>query len=310
MGTNKLIGLLPDMAVFALVVERGSFSAAARQLGMTPSAISRQVARLESALGVRLLERSTRQLRLTEAGDATLQRCRSMLDAADEAVQLAQQQHARPQGTVRVSMPKAFGRFVVAPLIPAFLAAYPQVNVELFISDRDVDPLAEGLDFTVRVTDSPPPGMAGRPLMPIRQLLCASPQYLASHGRPGHPRELANHLCLYLAEHAGDKRWQLRRGNEQLSVTVQGRYATNHSELRLQGVLAHLGIAPLPHCTAQAALAAGQIETVLDDWEFTTAYRGMAWLLYPPNRYLPPKVRVLIDYLADCLAGETTTMTR
>ncbi len=310
MGTNGLIAMLPDMAVFVLVVERGSFSAAARQLGMTPSALSRQVARLEAALGVRLLERTTRQLRLTDAGQATLARCRSMLDAADEAVQLAQQQHARPQGRVRISMPKAFGRFVVAPLMPAFLASYPQVDVELFISDRDVDPLAEGLDLTVRVTDTPPPGMAGRPLLPVRQLLCASSQYLATHGRPAHPRDLTQHLCLYLAEHEADKRWQLQRGNEQLTVAVSGRYATNHSELRLQGVLAHLGIAPLPHFTAQAALAAGQVETVLDDWEFTTAYRGMAWLLYPPNRYLPPKVRVLIDYLADALADQTTPMTR
>lgn len=112
MGTNGLIALLPDMAVFVLVVERGSFSAAARQLGMTPSALSRQVARLESALGVRLLERTTRQLRLTEVGRATLERCRSMLDAADEAVQLTQQQQRQPQGRVRISMPKAFGRFV------------------------------------------------------------------------------------------------------------------------------------------------------------------------------------------------------
>jgi DNA-binding transcriptional LysR family regulator len=304
-GTNKLIGLLPDMAAFVLVVERGSFSAAARQLGMTPSAISRQVARLESALGVRLLERSTRQLRLTEVGHATLQRCRGMLDAADEAVQLAQQQHTQPQGRVRISMPKAFGRFVVAPLLPAFLASYPQVEVELFISDRDVDPLADGLDLTVRVTDTPPPGMAGRPLMPVRQLLCASPQYLATFGRPVHPRDLAQHQCLYLAEHEGDKRWQLRRGSEQLTVAVRGRYATNHSELRLQGVLAHLGIAPLPHFTARAALQAGQVVTVLDDWEFTTAYRGEAWLLYPSNRHLPLKVRVLIDYLASRLCPDT-----
>ena len=302
MGTNKLIALLPDMAVFVLVVERGSFSAAARQLGMTPSAISRQVARLEAALGVKLLERSTRQLRLSEAGRATLERCRSMLDAAGEAVQLAQQQHAQPQGTVRISMPKAFARFVVAPLLPAFLGAHPLVNVELFISDRDVDPLAEGLDLTVRVTDTPPPGMAGRPLMPVRQLLCASPHYLAQHGLPMHPRDLAQHQCLYLAEQEADKRWQLQRGHEHCVVMVSGRYATNHSELRLEGVLAHLGIAPLPQFTAQAALDAGLVRTVLEDWSFNNAYHGMAWLLYPPNRYLPPKVRMLIDYLAGKLS--------
>ncbi|WP_059286913.1 LysR family transcriptional regulator [Aquitalea magnusonii] len=301
---------LNDLFLFSQVVQRQGFSAAARSLGLPKSRLSRRVSLLEERLGARLLQRNARNLRLTDAGQATLARCRSMLDAADEAVQQAQQQYARPQGRVRISMPKAFGRFVVAPLLPAFLARYPQVDVELFISDRDVDPLADGLDLTVRVTDTPPPGMAGRPLLPVRQLLCASPHYLAMHGRPAHPRDLAQHQCLYLAEHEADKRWQLQRGKEQLTVAVTGRYATNHSELRLEGVLAHLGIAPLPHFTAQAALDAGQIETVLDDWEFTTAYRGMAWLLYPPNRYLPPKVRVLIDYLADALADHTTPMTR
>lgn len=298
MGTNKLIALLPDMAAFALVAERGSFSAAARQLGMTPSALSRQVARLEAALGAKLLERSTRRLRLSEAGRAMLEHCRSMLSAADEAVQQAQQRHDEPRGKLRISMPKAFGRFVIAPLMPDFLASHPQVELELFISDRDVDPLADGLDLTIRITDTPPPGLAGRPLTPVRQLLCATPRYLAEHGEPAHPRELTQHHCLYLAEHEGDKRWQLQRGGESVTVNVNGRYAVNHSELRLEGVLAHFGIAPLPQCTAQAALDAGKIRTVLDDWRFTTAYQGMAWLLYPPNRYLSLKVRALIDYLA------------
>jgi DNA-binding transcriptional LysR family regulator len=129
------------------------------------------------------------------------------------------------------------------------------------------------------------------------------------HGRPGHPRELAQHLCLYLAEHAGDKRWQLRRGNEQLSVTVKAAMPPITASCACKACWPIWALPPATLYRAGGA-GAGQIETVLDDWEFTTAYRGMAWLLYPPNRYLPPKVRVLIDYLADCLADQTTPMTR
>jgi DNA-binding transcriptional LysR family regulator len=299
MSINNSLDSLPDMAAFARVVEAGSFSEAARQLGVTPSAVSRQVARLEGVLHVRLLERTTRKLRLTEAGTAAYTRCQTLVAAAREVLALSDTNTATPRGLVRISMPKAFGRQVVHPLMPAFLQQYPEVDVQLVITDRTVDLYEDAIDLAIRITDAPPPGLAGRPLMRIPHLACATPQYLAAQGMPSHPRELARHSCLYLGDVERDRHWRFRRAGDEVSVKVSGRYVANHSEVRLEGALNHLGIASLPEFTARASLARGDLVTVLSDWEHMTDYAGMAWLLYPPNRFLPPKLRVWIDYLAD-----------
>lgn len=289
------------MVVFARVVDAGSFSGAARQLGLTPSAVSRQVARLEGVLRVRLLERTTRKLRLTEAGSAAFTRCQALVAAAREVMALSDSQSATPRGLVRVSMPKAFGRQVVHPLMPAFLARYPEVDVQLIITDRTVDLFEESVDLAIRITDAPPPGLAGRPLTTIRHLVCASSQYLAAHGTPAHPRDLAQHSCLYLGEDERDRHWRFQRGAEEATVRVSGRYVANHSEVRLDGARQHLGIASLPEFTAREALAKADLVTVLDDWEHKTDYAGTAWLLYPPNRFLAAKLRVWIDFLVAAL---------
>ncbi|MGE4406174.1 LysR family transcriptional regulator [Pseudomonas sp.] len=302
MGTNDSAALLPYMAVFVRVVEAGSFSAAARLLGSTPSAVSRQVARLEQALALRLLERTTRQLRLNEAGAQFYQHCRAMLEAAEAAMAIGERLMRSPRGLVRLSVPKAYGRFVVSPLMPGFLQRYPEVDVQLRIDDRSPDLIEEGFDLLVQVTDQPPAGLAGKPLEPVRQLLCASPEYLQRHGEPQHPQDLLRHSCLYLGESAGDNRWHLRRGERQDVVTVRGRYISNHSEARLLGALAHLGITCLPHFTAAAALADGRLREVLPAWRYSGSYQGAAWLLWRQNRHLPPKLRVLIDYLSEALA--------
>lgn len=297
MNINNPLDSLPDMAVFARVVDAGSFSGAARQLGLTPSAVSRQVARLEGVLRVRLLERTTRKLRLTEAGTAAYSRCQAMVAAAREVLALSDTNTATPRGLVRVSMPKALGRQVVHPLMAGFLQQYPQVDVQLVITDRSVDLFEEAIDLAIRITDAPPPGLAGRPLMRIPHLTCASPRYLSEHGTPLQPRELAQHSCLYLGEDERDRHWRFRRAGDEVRVKVSGRYVANHSEVRLEGALNHLGIASLPEFTARAALASGELITVLAEWEHVTDYAGMAWLLYPPNRFLAAKLRVWIDYL-------------
>lgn len=302
MGTNDRATLLPYMAVFVRVVEAGSFSGAARLLGSTPSAVSRQVARLEQALALRLLERTTRQLRLNEAGAEFYQHCRAMLEAAEAAMAIGERLMSSPRGLVRLSVPKAYGKFVVSPLMPGFLQRYPDVDVQLQISDRSPDLIEEGFDLLVQVTDQPPAGLAGKPLGPVRQLLCASPEYLQRHGEPQHPQDLLRHSCLYLGEVPGDDRWHLRRGERQEVVTVRGRYISNHSEARLQVALAHLGITCLPHFTAAAALADSRLREVLPEWRYTGSYQGAAWLLWRQNRHLPPKLRVLIDYLSEALA--------
>jgi DNA-binding transcriptional LysR family regulator len=301
MSINYAFDALPDMAMFACVVEAGSFSAAARLAGLSPSAVSRQIARLEALLRVRLLERTTRQLRPTEAGAAAYASCQQMLAAAREVMALSDsgqaEKAAQASGLLRVSCPKAVARHLIHPLIPAFLAQYPLVDVQLIVTDRTVDLYQEAIDLAIRVGDAPPPGLAGRPLMRLRHMLCASPQYLRQHGVPSQPRDLATHSCLYLGEDARDRQWRFKRGGEAVTVKVNGRYVANHSELRLEGALHGLGIASLPEFVAREALVAGALLPVLDDWEHVTDYAGMAWLLYPSNRFVAPKLRVWIDHL-------------
>ncbi|GAB3253928.1 LysR family transcriptional regulator [Chitinimonas naiadis] len=297
MGINRLDLLLPDMAIFVRVVDCGSFSAAARQLGLTPSAVSRTVSRLEGQLGLRLLERSTRQLRLSDAGSDVYQRSATMVAAARDVVALAESAQETPRGLVRISMPKAFGRRVIHPLMPAFLDRYPDVNVQLILNDRMLNPVGDEVDLMIQVADQPPPSLVARRLMPVRQVLCAAPAYLAARGTPHNPAELATHDCLYLGETTSDANWSFRHGKDHLTVPVRGRYVCNHSEVRLEGMLGGLGIAVLPYFIAANALAEGSAVTVLPEWEFVGAYQGTAWLLNTPNTRLTPKCRVLIDYL-------------
>lgn len=299
MSTNLSLQLLPQMATFVRVVECGGFSAAARQLGTSASAVSRQIARLEQAMGVRLLERTTRRLRLSEAGAEVFERCNEMLGAAQAALAVGERLMSHPRGQVRLSVPKAFGKFLIAPLMADFLRRYPEVDVSLNLSDRSPDLIAEQFDLLVCITERPPENLAGRPLTRVRQLLCASPDYLARRGTPQHPQDLLRHDCLYLDENPDDRRWHFSRGAEQSTVRVHGRFASNHSEVRLNGALQHLGIACLPHFTAAAALADGRLLPVLADWHYNGSYQGTAWLLYHPSRHLPPKLRVLIDHLAE-----------
>lgn len=299
MNSTTLFALLPDLATFARVVEAGNFSVAARQLGSTPSTVSRQIKRLEEALGARLMERSTRQVRVTESGAEVYRHCRDMLGAAAGAIDAAGQLSAKPQGRVSVSAPTAYAKTVIHPLIPGFLRAYAEVDVQLVFTDHEVDPLRDGLDLVIRPTRTPPPGLAARQLGAVRWLLCASPAYLAARGTPQTPRELAQHDCLWLGETADDHRWRLRQGTQTQTVEVKGRYIANHAGARLEAALEGWGIASLPDFTAAEALRAESLVQVLPEWVFEArAYMGPVWLLYPPNRFLPPKVRALIDYLA------------
>lgn len=301
MGTSDFMQVLHELAVFVRVAESGSFSEAARQLDMTPSAVSRQVARLEKAAGVQLLRRSTRQLRLTEAGVDALERGRDMVSAARGALQVAEEHMCRPQGVVRLSAPKAFARHVLQPVLLDFMARFPSVDVHLMVSDGDVDPLRDNVDIAVRLTDAPPQGLVARALMPVRQVLVASPAYLAAHEPIRVPLDLTAHSCLFLGERARDNRWCLVRDEDRVEVLVQGRYAVNHSEMRLNAVEAGLGVGCLPDFVARDALAAGRVVVVLSDWAFVGNYQGDACALFVPSRFTVPKVRMLIDHLVAAL---------
>jgi len=306
MNPTELFALLPDMATFARVVDSGNFSEAARQLGSTPSTVSRQIKRLEEALGTRLLERSTRSIRVTDSGAQVYGYCRDIVGAASGAVDVAGQVVGEPRGKVSVSAPIAFARSVIHPLIPEFLRTWPDVDVRLVFADHEVDPLRDDVDIVIRLTRSPPLGLAARRLGTAKWLLCASRAYLDAHGTPVEPRDLARHECLYLGETVDDNRWHFRRGTQTQSLEVRGRYTANDVSARLDAALLGFGIASLPDFAAAQTLAQGDLVQVLADWEFEArSYMGPVWLLYPPNRFLPSRVRALIDYLASRLRDGT-----
>jgi DNA-binding transcriptional LysR family regulator len=225
-----------------------------------------------------------------------------MVSAASAAVDAAGQLAARPQGKVSVSAPTQFARAVIHPLVAGFLRAYDEVDLQLLFTDHDVDPLVDDVDLVIRLTEHPPQGLAGRRLGAVRWLLVASPAYLREHGTPAQPRDLLRHACIYLGETADDNRWRFRRGAESQSVDVKGRYIANHALARLEAAQQDFGIASVPEFAATGALQSGALVQVLPDWQLVArAYVGSVWLLYPPNRFLPPKVRALIDYLVEHL---------
>ena len=306
MSINLPLPLLAEMAIFVKVVETGSFSEAARQLGASPSSVSRSISRLEKALATRLLQRTTRKLRLSEGGEEVFKRCQEMVNAARSVMEISGQYTHEAEGLVRVSVPKAVGRFVIHPHMPAFLQRYPKVDVQLILEDRPVDLIDDNLDLILRISESPPPGLVGRPLFPIEHLLCATPQYLAEHGTPQHPHDLQEHSCIYLGETPADARWKFRQAGKTVTVGVRGRYAANHTGVRLDAVLQHVGIGSLPYFTARHALEAGTVVQVLARWDFIASYHGEVWLLHSPTRYLPAKLRVFIDYLVECMVKEPT----
>lgn len=308
MGMNRINGLLTDMSVFVRVVESGSFSAAARALGMTPSAVSRQVSRLERALSSKLLERNTRNLRLTEFGAQAFERCQRMLASATEVLELAEITSLIPTGMLRVSSPKAFGKQVLHPLIPEFLERFPDVDIQLMISDKRLDPIADQLDLIISITDAPIEGLVARRLTRVHPFLCASPAYLAAHGTPEAPADLTGHNCIFSGESATESTWHFVRDNVDASVQVRSRYSVNHTEVRLDCAARNLGITCLPDFTARDAIERGVLVQVLPDWQFLGTNQGWAYLQFPASKYLPPKTRAFIDYLIDKLDPHSSNL--
>ncbi len=301
-GTNGFLEVLTEMVTFVRVAERGSFSAAAVELQITPSAASRHVSRLEKVLGLQLIRRTTRQFRLTDAGKEAFEKCSELVVAAQATMQVAQRFMEKPQGLIRVSAPKAYAKHILHPLILDFLRQYPAVDVQLLVTDKKVDPIHEGVDLVVLLTKHPPENLSSRILMQVEHIICASPEYLARTHPVQHPSDLIGLSCLYLGEMEKDNWWRFHKGQEVEDVLVKGRYVANHSEIRLDAVLAGMGVGCVPDFVARHALASGQIKRVLADWEFEANYHGTVHILYPQNRFLAPKCRVFIDFLAERLA--------
>ncbi|HFK4064581.1 TPA: LysR family transcriptional regulator [Kluyvera ascorbata] len=293
--------LLPDLATFVLIIDQGSFTAAAKATGATPSAISRSVSRLERALGSKLLHRTTRKLALSDTGKMVYEHAQEMLNAAQMAMDSGSSRQQVAQGKLTVSVPKAVGRFVIHPLMAEFLERYPDVDVCLRLEDRYMDLIDDGVDLALRISQSPSPGLYGKALMPVSHVICATPAYLRRYGTPDSPQALREHCCISLGETPADSRWKFRLGEKSETIQTHGRYAANHTGVRLDAVKNHLGIGSLPLFTARESLANGEIVQVLPEWEFISDYSGDLWLLWTRNQHMPARMRAMIDYLSEKL---------
>jgi DNA-binding transcriptional LysR family regulator len=291
--------MLREMAIFAEVVERGGFSAAARRLGLTTSAVSRHVSRLEAQMGGRLLYRTTRSLSLTELGSQVHDGCVRMLSTAREIHALAGSYSARPNGVIQVSAPVVFGQVWLAPKLPRFLELHPEVDVRLTLVDRTVDLIEEGIDLAIRIATELAPGLAARPLCEMRYVLIATEHYLAQFGMPDKPQALGEHRCIYLGYGAFSKHWSLRRGDDVVAVDVKSRLTINNSAAIIAAVENDGGIGLVPDFAARAAIDAGSIVQVLPEWRLCEPYVGAIHAVYIPGRHLALKTRVFIDYLAE-----------
>ena len=286
-----------EMGVFIRVVDEGGFSAAARALRLTPSAVSKQITRLEDRLGVRLLTRTTRQLHLTEEGSQFYERSVRILADIEEAETAVSQVDARPRGTLRISCGVSFGKYQISPLLSEFLERYPDLSVEVSTSDSLVDLVEEGIDVAVRFSPLPDSSMVARFLANSRRAIVASPAYLERHGEPAHPRDLERHNCLSFSRQTHLNDWIFAGPDGEIPIQAKGNFMANNGETIFEMALAGLGVARLARWLVEPEVRAGNLRMILQDY-----YRDVTvpiHAVYPTRRHLSPKVRAFVDYLVE-----------
>ena len=286
------------MRVFVAVVERNGFSAAADALDISTAAVTRQVAALEKRLSTRLLNRTTRRVSPTSTGAAYYQRCVQLLAEFDELEASVGAQALQPSGRLRINAPVSYGITRLGALLPAYSARYPQVELDLQLSDRQVDMVEEGFDLAIRITRQPAPNLIARHLAQVRIRLCAAPSYLARRGRPATPQDLTSHECLSYTYSAGGDTWQLLGPQGEASIALQPHLRANNGEVLREAAIAGMGIIAQPDFIIDQALANGQLVPVLPEWEVPAI--GI-YAVYTSRSHLAPKVRSFIDYLVECL---------
>lgn len=296
---------LEPVQYFLDVVRRGSFAAAARERGVDPSVLSRAVAGLEATLGVRLLHRTTRRLTLTEAGAAYAARVEPLVQELVAAALQAGDATQRPAGTLRVASPVSFALLNVVPLIPALAERYPDLAIDLRLTDAPLDPISEGLDVAIRLGPLADSGLIARRLAPMVTVVCASPAYLARHGRPSVPADLASHECLLLDMPGFTDRWRFRdRGGEATEVRVRGRLRTSNALALKACALAGLGVVSQARWIVGRELRDGRLVDLFPEHVVEAAMfeSPAVWLLYPTRAYLPLKVRAFAEFLQEAFA--------
>lgn len=289
---------MQDLAVFAAVAETQGFSAAARRLGVSKAMVSVAVARLEERLGVRLLQRTTRRLSLTEAGAATLPHAQRALLAARDAEEAATQSLMSPRGVLRVNAPMSFGLLHVVPALGTFAKIYPEVRVDLVLDDRVLDLVDGGFDLALRIGALPDSALIAQRVGRSRNVVVAHPDYLARAGAPATPEDLAGHAALVYSLSATGARWTLTRGPRSVTVRVSGPLQANSSLALRQALLQGLGLARIPRFIVGEDLVHGRLVQVLSDWDLPE--QGIH-AVTTARDYLPRKTRAFIDFFRDRL---------
>jgi DNA-binding transcriptional LysR family regulator len=293
----KEFGAIP---VFVAVVENGGFSAAARALGVSKSAVSKRIDQLEAHLGVRLLHRTTRKLSLTEAGERYFEHAAQALAAAGQAVDAVTELQGEPQGELRISVPMSFGRLHVAPMISKFLRRCPKLEINLVMDDRRVDLVAGGFDLAIRAGNLPASTLIARKLAPLHQVICASPDYIDRCDPPVTPAELTDHNCLLYSYSSDVNVWTLIRDGDTKLVTVSGNYQVNSSEALLDAIKEGIGIGRLPTFVAGPDLKAGLLVKLFESYQIPDQ---TIFAVFPERQYMPAKVRAFLDFAIEYFGG-------
>ena len=284
-----------SMRAFAQVVVSGGFAAAAREMGLSRSAVNKLVIALENELGTQLLHRSTRVVAPTATGLAFYDRCVEILASVEEAERAVAQLQAEPRGKLRINAPMTFGTMHLAPVVADFLVKYPDLQVQLTLNDRVIDPIEEGLDLTVRIAKPQvSSSLIVHTLAPVSLILCAAPSYLTAQGTPQHPEELRQHSCLHYGHIATENHWELSNGEEVITIPIQGVLCSNNGEVLRDATLRGLGIALLPEFMIADELKQDSLQTILTGYQ--PAELSLQ-VIYPVNRHLSTKVRLLVDFL-------------
>ncbi|MBK7461349.1 MAG: LysR family transcriptional regulator [Betaproteobacteria bacterium] len=289
---------LPAWDSFIKVVETGSMAAAARRLDCTRAQISKQIADLERAFGVRLFERSTRKISLTPSGEIFHQHALRALEAIHSTEVAVRNMGDAPHGVLRISASITFGRLYIAPLLPKIVAKYPELNCELVLTDHLVDLIEDNIDLALRLTKAPPEDAVARKLVHMKRLICGTPAYFAAHGEPRTPHELSQHQCFSFLQATERGLWRLIDGNgEEVSIPVNSKFHFNNVDCIMDAVLAGHGLGMLPTYLCGPELAHGTLRSIFDDLEPVSSLGRYLYACYTPNRVRVPKVRVFLDEL-------------
>lgn len=290
-----MLGLAPEIVIFVRVVERGSFAAVATEKGYTASGVSRMISRLEDSLGTKLLFRSTRNLSLTPEGEAFLLHAQRILEAIELAGSELSNATGSPRGHIRINCGTAFANHKLAPMLPEFTKNYPNVSLDVAVTDQRVDPVSSQADVTIRVGDLADSGLVAIPLGHVARVIAASPDYISKHGMPREASDLLNHNCLLLRGFPNQASWPFVENEKHIKVAVSGTITSDSAETLLRAAVAGAGIIRLGDFLGAEALASGQLCSILTDTHIRSEQPINA--LVQPGRQSLPRVRALLDFL-------------